>query len=179
MFRSTILFLTLLALPLHANLGETVKECVTRYGGPVSYTEANPKFPFGTVTFSASGLTLVIFLIGEKEVGAKVFKTDKSALSDAERDSIMGADTAGSQWKSVPSADPSTLEWTRSDKATAIYDKEKNVLIFTSDEMAKAVAAAAAAGPSPETPATPPPPAKLPLPPLPDMSPPDKASPNQ
>jgi len=155
MFRASLILLVLLALPLRANLGENVKQLVTRYGTPSGYSEATPSFPFGTVSFTASGITLIVFLIGDKEVGAKVFKTDKSALSEAERQSIMSADQGGSQWKSVPSSDPGTLTWIRSDKATALYDTQKFVLIFTSDEMAKAVQAAQAAGPPPAAPAPP------------------------
>jgi len=155
MFRAFAIILTLLTLPLRANLGENVKQLVTRYGTPSGYTEVTPNFPFGTVTFIAGGITLTVFLIGDKEVGAKVFKTDHSALSEAERQSIMATDQGGSQWKSVPSSDPGTLTWTRSDKATALYDTQKFVLIFTSEEMAKAVQAAQAAGPPPAAPAPP------------------------
>jgi hypothetical protein len=129
-------------------LGDSVKECVARYGSPIGYSEANPKFPFGTVAFSATGYTLVVFLLGDKEVGARVTKQDKSAFANAEMQTILNADLGGSQWTPAPSDDPTCLRWARGDKATALYDKTKHVLIFTSPEMAKAVQ------PAPAKPAT-------------------------
>jgi len=143
MLRALFLF-SLLTIPLRANLGETVAQCVTRYGHPVGYSEAGPKTPFGTVAFSAGGYTLIIFLSGTKEVGARVSKVDKSAFTEAEKQTIMGADLAGSVWTSTSSDDPTCLRWTRSDKATVLYDKEKHILIFTSEEMADALHRAAA-----------------------------------
>lgn len=139
MLRSTIIFFSLLTIPLRANLGDTVEQCVARYGKPVGYSEASAKSPFGTLVFTATGYTLIVFLINNKEVGARVSKVDKSAFTDAEMQTIMGADSVGSPWASIPSDDPVCLRWARSDKATVLYDKEKHVLIFTSEEMANAI----------------------------------------
>jgi len=146
--RFITVLLCLLILPARANLGENVKQLVARYGTPVNFSEPKPNFPFGTIVFSASGISLVVFLVGDKEVGARVSKTDKSAFSDAERDLIIATD-GGSQWVSTPSSDPTTLQWTRPDKATAMYDKQKSMIIFTSDEMAQALKAAENAPPPP------------------------------
>jgi len=137
-FRPALILLCLWTIPLRANLGETVAQCVTRYGVPSGYGEANPKFPFGTIAFSAGGYTLVLFLLDTKEVGARITKQDKSAFTEAEMKSIMDADSSSAPWTSTSSDDPTCLRWTRSDKATVLYDKDKHVLIFTSDEMAKA-----------------------------------------
>jgi len=139
MFRFAIVFFALLTMPLRANLGDTVAECVARYGKPIGFTEANAQFPFGTLGFAAADYTLVVFLLGTKEVGARVSKQNKSAFTPAEMQNIMAADTAGLQWISTPSADPTCLTWTRGDKATVLYDKQKYVLIFTSPEMANAL----------------------------------------
>ena len=144
MLRFAIIFFSLLTIPLRANLGETVEQCVTRYGAPIGYSEASAKSPFGTVAFAAAGYTLVVFLIKNKEVGARVSKVDKSAFTDAEMKTIMTADSAGSPWTPTPSNDPTCLRWIRDDKATILYDKEKHVLIFTSEEMANAFQATAA-----------------------------------
>jgi len=150
MFRYAIILFSLLTIPAQANLGETVAQCVTRYGKPIGYSEASAKSPFGTVAFSAAGYTLIIFLINNKEVGARVSKTDKSAFSDAEMKTIMDADSTVSPWTSASSDDPTCLQWVRGDKATVLYDKEKHMLIFTSEEMAQALHAAMAkpAGPA-------------------------------
>jgi hypothetical protein len=139
MLRSAIILFFLLTIPVRANLGETVEQCVTRYGAPVGYSEAGAKSPFGTVAFTATGYTLILFLIKNKEVGARVSKVDKSAFTDAEMKTIMDADTAGTPWTSTPSDDPTCLRWIRGDKATVLYDKVKHMLIFTSEEMANAL----------------------------------------
>jgi hypothetical protein len=139
MLRSAIVLFSLLTIPLRANLGETVEQCVARYGRPIGYSEASSKSPFGTVVFTATGYTLIVFLIHNKEVGARVSKLDKSAFTDAEMQTILGADSAGSPWTPAASADPACLRWTRGDKAAVLYDKEKHMLIFTSEEMANAI----------------------------------------
>ena len=139
MLRSAIILLFLLTIPVRANLGETVEQCVKRYGKPIGYSEASAKSPFGTVVFTATGYTLIVFLINDKEVGARVSKLDKSAFTDAEMKTIMGADLAGSEWTPAPSDDPTCLQWIRGDKTTVLYDKEKHMLIFTSEEMAQAI----------------------------------------
>ncbi len=152
MLSFTLLFLALLTLPTGANLGDTVEQCVARYGKPIRFTEANGNAPFGTVVYAAGGYTLVLFVIRNREVGARVSKTDKSAFTDAEMQGIMDADTAGGKWVPGASSDPSCLQWSRGDSATVLYDKEKHMLIFTSPEMAKALnspAASAAPVPTP------------------------------
>ena len=148
MRRLAFLLLILLSLPLRANLGETLTQCVTRYGRPSGYGEADAKVPFGKVVFSAAGYNLLIFLIKDVEVGARVSKTDKSAFTDAEMKTIMDAD-ATSPWVTTTSADPTCLQWARGDKATVLYDTAKHMLIFTSDEMAKALQAPAPPPPKP------------------------------
>jgi hypothetical protein len=144
MFRSAIIFFTLLIIPLHANLGETVEQCVKRYGKPLGYSEAGAKSPFGTIAFTAGAYTLIVFVIHDKEVGARVSKVNKSAFTDAEMKNIMSADTdPASPWTSTTSTDPTCLTWIRGDKATVLYDQVKHMLIFTSDEMANALHAPA------------------------------------
>jgi hypothetical protein len=139
MRRCAILFLALLALPARANLGETIEQCVTRYGRPAGFSEATAKNPFGTVVYTAAGYTLVVFVLNSHEVGARVSKADKSAFTDAEMKTIMDADLGGDKWTSTASSDPTCLRWSRGDKATVLYDKDKHVLIFTSDAMAQAL----------------------------------------
>jgi hypothetical protein len=139
MFRNALLLFILITLPARANLGDTVEQCVKRYGKPVGYSEASDKLPFGTIVFTATGYTLIVFLLNNVEVGARVSKVDKSAFTDAEIQNIMGADSDGSPWTSTPSTDPNSLQWARKDKATAFYDKAKSMLIFTSQQMSDAV----------------------------------------
>ncbi len=141
-FQFAIIFFSILSIPLHANLGETVQQCVARYGRPIGFSEASAKVPFGTVVFSATGYTLIVFVINGREAGARVSKQDKSAFTETEMQNIMGADLAGSTWTPTSSDDPTCSRWIRGDKATVLYDKDKHILIFTSPEMASAVHAA-------------------------------------
>ena len=144
MIRSAIILFSLLTVPLRANLGETVEQCVARYGRPVGFSEASDKSPFGTLIFTSAGYSLVVFLINTKEVGARVSKVDKSSFTDAETQNILAADSAGGAWTPTTSDDPTCLRWSRADKATVLYDKEKHVLLFSSEEMTKAIHASTA-----------------------------------
>ena len=170
MFRFACILLLLATIPLRANLGETVDQCVKRYGRPVGFSEAHAKFPFGTVVFTAGTYVLIVFLHDGKEVGARVTKKDNSAFNDGEIKTILDADTVDAGWTVSDKADSSASRWTRGDKATAMYDHDNHVLIFTSDEMAtimKTIPPAPAETPasSPPTNAPPagPPPAPSPL----------------
>jgi hypothetical protein len=125
--------------PGKANLGETVEQVMHRYGKPTGFAEASSRTPFGTILFTASGYELVLFILNNKEVGARVSKLDKNAFTDIEMQNIMSSDSNESKWTSVASSDPSCLQWSRSDKATVLYDKDKRMLIFTSDEMVQAL----------------------------------------
>jgi hypothetical protein len=137
--RFTAVFLFCSLIPARANLGDTVQQIVARYGKPTGYAEATAKSPFGSLLFKAGSYELVVFLLDNKEVGARVSKLDNSAISDAEIQDIMANDTGGSKWTSTPGADPSSLQWQRGDKATVLYDKDKHMLIFTADAMAQAL----------------------------------------
>jgi hypothetical protein len=139
-----LLVFCLFAAPLRANLGETIQQCIVRYGAPTGYSEAGPKVPFGTLVFIAGGFVLVVFIDKGREIGARVSKSDKSAFTAADLQSIMGADTAGSSWISSKSDDPTCLAWQRADNAKVLYDQVNHMLIFTSPAMDEALKAAAA-----------------------------------
>lgn len=139
MLRYVPILLLLLTIPTRANLGETMSQTIKRYGKPVGLSESNDKTPFDTLVFAAGPYNLVLFFTKDsKEVGARVSKIDKSAFTDAEMKTIMDADSlATDAWTSVPSDDPTELQWSRGDKAKVLYDKARHMLIFTSDEMKK------------------------------------------
>jgi hypothetical protein len=151
-FRSAVILFCLVAIPVRANLGESVEQCVKRYGKPIGFSEANGKLPFGTVDFTAGPYTLIVFLLNNKEVGARVSKKDKSDFTDDEIKTIMDADAGGSAWTPTVSDVEGCSKWLRNDKATVFYDHEKHILIFTADEMAKALHPAAARPPPTGTP---------------------------
>jgi hypothetical protein len=138
MYRLLPVFLLFLALPARANLGETIAQCVQRYGKPVGFTEANSGSPFGTLIFIAGPYQLIVFLSNGAEVGARVTKKDKSAFSADEMKTIMNAD-ASTPWISTASSDPGIQQWSRADKAAALYDKDKKMLLFTSPQMTEAM----------------------------------------
>jgi hypothetical protein len=142
MLRLTAAVLLLLALPVRANLGDTVAGCVKRYGVPDPVVGAKSPTdalvasvgPFQAISFSAGPYQMIIFLYHNVEVGARVTRKDKAALSPAEMKTIMDAD-APTPWVPKPSDDPTSQEWTREDKASVSYDVEKRMLIFTTPEM--------------------------------------------
>jgi hypothetical protein len=134
-----VLILTGSLLPARANLGETVEQLVARYGKPTGYAEATAKSPFGSLLFRVRPYELVLFILNNKEVGARVSKIDKSDFSSAEMQTIIDAETGVSPWMPTPSSDPTEIHWARGDHATFIYDKQKHMLLLTSDAMAQAV----------------------------------------
>ena len=136
MLRLTAVVLLLLVLPARANLGDTVADCVKRYGKPQSFTEPNAGTPFGTLSFIAGPYVMIVFLYNTVEVGARVSKKDKSAFTPEEMKTIMAAD-APTPWVLTPSSDPTSLEWTRADKASVTYDTAAKMLIFTTPDMVK------------------------------------------
>jgi hypothetical protein len=158
MRRLAFVLLALVLLPARANLGDSVAGCTKRYGKPVAFGEASAKNPFGTLVYAAGGYQLIVFLLDNIEVGARVSKIDKTAFSDAEMKTIMDAD-ATSPWTSAPSVDPACLQWERGDKSTVLYDRDKKMLIFTSPAMVTALHVKPPAPPAPPPPQPPPTPA--------------------
>ena len=69
--RLAVALLLLAILPARANLGETLADCVKRYGKPLAFTEAGAKSPFGTLIFIAGPYQMIIFLSNGVEVGAR------------------------------------------------------------------------------------------------------------
>ena len=136
-----ILLFDILFIPARANLNETIEQLIVRYGKPDGYAEANAKTPFGNILFKAGAYELVVFILNNKEVGARVSKVDKSPFSSDEIQAIMAAETSSAKWVPTPSTDPSMIQWSRSDHATASYDKDKHMLLFTSDTMAQVIQA--------------------------------------
>jgi hypothetical protein len=131
------------------------------------------------MVFTSGPYTLLVFLIGDKEVGARVSKQDKTAFTDAERQTIMGADSTTSPWAPHASTDPTCLQWNRTDDATVLYDKAAHVLIFTSSEMARALHAPRPASPPESAQVTPAiPDAPIPIAPPATNAPPAPASTN-
>lgn len=149
----------LMLLPARANLGETVEQGIVRYGVPSGYGEATARSPFGNVFFKAGPYELLLFILNDHEVGARVSKIDKSAFSDSEMQTIMEAEN-DSNWVPVPSGDPNLLQWSRADHATALYDRQKRMLILTSPAMAQALRAVPSQPPQPPPPVTNAPPAQ-------------------
>jgi hypothetical protein len=134
-----VLILAGTLLPARANLGETVEQLVARYGKPTGYSEAGPQSPFGHLLFRVRPYELVLFILNNQEVGARVSKVDKTDFSAAEMQTIIDAETGGGPWTPAPSPDPGEIHWARADHATFIYDKQKHMLLLTSDAMAQAV----------------------------------------
>jgi hypothetical protein len=134
-----ILALLLTALPTFARLGETKAECEKRYGKPFKTLED------GIDIFKKAGLDITVIYL--KDTAARIsfskanpeaspFKLDQSLpLSEAERDTLLKANSGGSPWKEDLEAGADYLRWKRADKkAAAMYSPDSKVLtIYTSD----------------------------------------------
>jgi hypothetical protein len=132
-----------------ARLGETMDQCVARWGQSVP----SPDFPppgyeadtFATfATFQKGDYHIIVgFLKGV--VGLEIIaKQESSDLSDNEKAAILEADSAGQIW--IKSTTPNVNEiWTRNDGALASYDPFNHVITLKSNDYHAAEEAKAAA----------------------------------
>ena len=134
-----ILLLGVTWLPARANLGDTVKQLMARYGMPTGYAEAGDKTPFGSILFKAGGFELVIFVLDNHEVGARLSKLDQSAFSDDELQKLMTAEANDQPWAPTASSDPSLTQWSRHDQATFAYDQTNRMVLLSSPAMVQAL----------------------------------------
>jgi len=135
-------FFALTVLPCQARLGETLDQCIARYGQPISAKDMPDALGVGEkeAIFQKSGYTIVVsFLKGS--AGAEEFvKQGGSDLSDTERDIILQADSARGKWIK---SEKSGIEeiWVREDGAVALHNATKHYLVLETKECVTALKA--------------------------------------
>jgi hypothetical protein len=108
---------------VHARLGETRKECIARYGEPVSETESFATFQNSEFTMFirfAEGKAAYIYFGKPPPKGGK--------LSDHDVASLMEANGGGRKWKVKPSSSNDRAWITEDGEWYALYDDAKGAL---------------------------------------------------
>lgn len=113
-----------------ARLGDTMDQCIARYGQPV-LLKNNPapiRFRLAWITFQKNVYDIkIIFVNGISQVEC-VSKSNSSALSDNEKDKILQTNSKGWAWGKATGHD----NWVRTDGAVASYDPSKHDVILES-----------------------------------------------
>ena len=133
-----VAFLLLSQSVCQARLGDTMEQCVARYGQPVPAKDNSIPggFRLAWITFQKNGYFIKsIFVNGI--VGAEcVFKSDSSALSEQEKNKILHADSKGWAWGKATGRE----NWVRTDGAIASYDSSKHFMALESTSFIAALA---------------------------------------
>jgi hypothetical protein len=86
------------ALPCQARLGETLDQCIARYGQPV-YNGPDPQgVGEGTTRFEKNGYLICVFFLKGIVAFEMFYKHGDDYYSNDEKDAILQADSAGGKW---------------------------------------------------------------------------------
>src|ERR1700690_1327563 len=120
-------------VPCHAELGETMDQCIARYGQPVPQVTTPPGLPGKSVSFKKNGYVIMVAFLKGIAGFETIFKEDESELSDKEIEAILQADNAGGKWgKPEQINSKNERGWSREDGATAVYEPSKRCLALVS-----------------------------------------------
>ena len=99
-----IIMLALTAVPCSARLGETLDQCVARYGPALSSFDTWSKGAFGdkSVTFSKNGYLVVVTFSQNKAVCEFFSKLDKTDLSETEQGALLDLESKGWHFEVIP-----------------------------------------------------------------------------
>jgi len=141
-----LLALAALTLPAHARLGETVDQCIARYGQPVAQ-EDEPAVPGEkSAIFEKNGYAIWAFFLNGK-CGMIIFlKIDRDktvghkymglSMGDDELKTLLDASANSFPWIEADNAEGKF--WYRADGSAAAYDPNKPVLQITAKEFGEA-----------------------------------------
>jgi hypothetical protein len=132
-------FLTLmLCISAHARLGETINECIRRYGEPLKADEEKKILGFQKGVF----FVMCIFLDGKCE-SISFKKEDESAFSVSEFEGLREANGGGLEWSQRP--DDPLMWFTQEPTRHAVLADLTTMIAFYTDAHAKRENAAKAA----------------------------------
>jgi hypothetical protein len=139
-YRLLMIAFALSIVPCRAELGETMDQCIARYGQPVPQDTTPPGLPGKSVTFKKNGYVIMVAFLKGIAGFETIFKEDESELSDKEIEAILQADVAGGKWGKPEQLNlPHAKEmWSRDDGATAVYEPMKHGLVLVSKQYADA-----------------------------------------
>ncbi|MCE0498777.1 MAG: hypothetical protein LV481_12610 [Methylacidiphilales bacterium] len=149
LFTLSLLLSLSMATSAWARLGETMDQCVARWGQPVPSADFPPPGYEGDgfanfATFQKGDYHIIVGFLNGVVAVEIITKQESSDLSDNEKAAILEADSAGLAW--IKSTTPGANEiWTRNDGAIASYDTFNHGMTIKSKEYRAAEEAKAAA----------------------------------
>lgn len=131
----TILTFLLLAAFAEARIGETLEECIKRYGNPITVDK-----DLGTTTFLKEGFVVVVKFTDGKVHSVTIEKHDKGqlkldfAMEDVHIAAFLVANSGGQKWFEVR-ADEVTRSWLTADgKRLAYYRIQDGIMVMTTSQ---------------------------------------------
>lgn len=95
-----------------ARIGETLQQCIARYGQPDSGPEESVVHPKATdCAFIKNGLDVSVVFYQGKAVDIMFRKVDGSSFNPSEIDELLKANGGGSMWKERDAGKPDQSEW--------------------------------------------------------------------
>src|ERR1700733_6596016 len=114
----SLIFSVLMAntIPCRANLGDTIDECIARYGQrlPPSGVADPGKTGAEAALFTHDGYNFEVYLLNGVVGCESISKADNSLLSDEDKEKIVKMESAGGNWAKPVSAHGQII-WMRSD----------------------------------------------------------------
>ena len=132
-----------------ARLGETLDQCIARYGPPISSSSKPADLPNGLgesiATFDKNGVVVVAIFFKGTVGGESILKADKSAFSDTEKSVLMDADCANQTWNKMEGISMDERYVRADGSAYAICQNLDHALCFYSKDYFNALQAKQAA----------------------------------
>jgi hypothetical protein len=147
--KTAFLILTMLAMAAHsasARIGETLEQCIARYGQPVL-----PLKEGGPAIFVKSNVAIcVTFYQGRADMLVFWKRNDtgqKGPLSDGEVSLLMNANAGGHSWQKADNGGSTISAWKTDDGKilAALVSPDRSLTISTMDALARQHAAGASA----------------------------------
>jgi len=117
--------------PCRANLGDTMDQCVARYGPSSPSTGVSDPAKTGApaALFSHDGYDVEVYLLHGVVECEYITKTDKSFFSDADKKKVVASESAAGKWAN-PVTDRGQTIWMRSDGASIFTFNQDSPLIM-------------------------------------------------
>ena len=137
--RTTILIAVALCIVLtptvcQARLGETMDQCIARYGKPPPLPDGVSLPPDSGVdseaVFYRDGITIMAFFSNGVVVSEGILKTDQSVMSDTEKQTLLNSESAGSTWKKTDETNVGVIYKRADGNAFATYGYTNNEFLF-------------------------------------------------
>lgn len=117
-----------------ARLGETMDQCIARYGKPPPLPDGvslPPDSGFDSeAVFYKDGITIIAFFSNGVVVAEGILKRDQSAMSDTEKQTLLNSESAGSTWQITNETNAGVIYKRADDNAFATYDYAKYEFLF-------------------------------------------------